>query len=85
MASTTERGYGNEHQKMRAQIKRDVVDPGLGYCWRCGRWIDPAKPWDLGHDDHDRSTYRGPECRPCNRGTRRRDRQERRPPRRWVL
>lgn len=86
--STTARGYGAPHQQERARVKRDLVDKGLAYCWRCGGWIDPAMPWDLGHDDHDRSVYRGPEHRglECpkggNRATQRRDRLQ---PRRWKL
>lgn len=36
------------------------------HCWRCDNPIDP-KNWDLGHDDWDRSIYRGPECPSCNR------------------
>lgn len=63
MPTTAERGYGAEHQKLRAQLKRDVVDPGHAYCWRCGGWINSDEPWDLGHDDHDRTKYRGPEHR----------------------
>lgn len=70
--ATTAAGYGYPHQKLRAQVKRDVVDPGNGWCWRCGKWLDPALPWHLGHDDHDRTLYRGPECVKCNSGTFRR-------------
>lgn len=67
--SAAERGYGPAHTAKRRWYKRNVVDKGNGYCWRCGIWLDPNEPWDLGHDDHDRTIYRGPECRPCNRGT----------------
>lgn len=66
--STTERGYGHEHRKLRAQVKLHV-DAGQAHCWRCGQWLDPAEPWDLGHDPADRTIYRGPECIPCNRAT----------------
>ncbi|MBK6556280.1 MAG: hypothetical protein IPG16_03340 [Comamonadaceae bacterium] len=38
-------------------------------CWRCGDDIDPEH-WHLGHDDYDRTVYRGPECIPCNTATR---------------
>lgn len=65
--STTERGYGHQHRKARAQWARSV-ERGSVRCWRCGRVIHPAAPWDLGHDDYDRSRYRGPEHRACNRG-----------------
>jgi hypothetical protein len=44
-------------------------------CWRCGEQINPHD-WALGHDDHDRTRYRGPECPPCNYAT-----AGRRPPR----
>ena len=54
-----------EHRKLRAQCKRDV-DAGNGHCWRCGTWIQPGTAWHLGHDDNDRSLYRGIECVPCN-------------------
>ena len=42
-------------------------------CWRCaaeGRAhdVDPSD-WQLGHDDHDRSVYRGPECSAGNQAT----------------
>lgn len=66
--STTERGYGAAHQAKRAEYQK-VVDAGAGECWRCGTPIAPGDPWDAGHDDTDRTKYRGIECVPCNRGT----------------
>ena len=66
--TTTQRGYGAAHQALRRKVKR-TVDAGIAHCWRCGRWLDPEQPWHLGHDDHDRSLYRGPECVPCNTAT----------------
>jgi hypothetical protein len=42
---------------------------------RCGELIAPGAPWDLGHDDHDRSQYIGPEHRSCSRAS-----CQRRPP-----
>jgi hypothetical protein len=64
--STTERGYGRAHQLKRAEWQK-VIDAGAGECARCHEPIKPGDEWDLGHDDHDRSKYNGPECVPCNR------------------
>ena len=68
--TTTQRGYGSRHVKLRATYQASM-DAGETYtCWRpeCGRAIDPEH-WQLGHDDHDRSQYRGPECPSCNLAT----------------
>lgn len=64
--NTTQRGYGHSHRQERDRWK-PLVDAGQVSCWRCGSWLNSDEPWDLGHDDHDRSLYRGPECRSCNR------------------
>jgi hypothetical protein len=66
MGSTTARGYGVGHQKLRKQLAK-VVASGSARCWRCKELIDPLEPWHLGHDDYDRSKYQGPEHRRCNR------------------
>lgn len=58
--NTTQRGYGSHHQKLRKQIKPQI-DAGKVNCWRCGDRIEPSQEWDLGHDDHNRNQYRGPE------------------------
>lgn len=70
MASTAARGYDAEHVRLREQW-RPHVEAGEVECWRCLELIEPGDPWDLGHDDEDRSVYRGPEHRACNRGGRR--------------
>lgn len=63
-----QRGYDADHDLMRARYQ-SYMDAGVTYsCWRCGKPIDPTS-WHLGHDDHDRSKYRGPECPPCNLAT----------------
>jgi hypothetical protein len=64
--STTARGYGYSHAKLRRQWAPHVAR-GEVVCWRCGYLIHPAARWDLGHDDDDRTLYRGPEHIRCNR------------------
>jgi hypothetical protein len=61
-----ELGYGASHVAAR---KRWAVKVAAGEvaCWRCGRTIAPGAPWDLGHDEHDRTITRGPEHQLCNR------------------
>jgi len=79
--STAQRGYGSAHQRLRKRLE-PIVASGQAECWRCGLPIQPGQEWDLGHDDEDRSIYRGPEharradC-PAggNRATRRLDRR----------
>jgi hypothetical protein len=65
--TTAERGYGWEHRKQREAL-RPTVEAGKATCWRCQLPIKPRDPWDLGHDDNDRTRYRGPEHVSCNRG-----------------
>jgi predicted kinase len=83
--TTLQRGYGADHRRERAKWA-PLVEAGQVRCWRpeCGQPIRPGQPWDLGHDDHDRSVYRGPEHAACNRATRRASRQRPAPrPRNW--
>lgn len=58
--------YNSTEHKAQVAKARATRDSGHGHCWRCGRWLDPRKPVHAGHDDHDRSVYRGAECAPCN-------------------
>jgi hypothetical protein len=66
--STTSRGYGAKHQALRKQVAA-LVKAGRAVCWRCGLPILPGMLFDLGHDDYDRTVYRGPEHRHCNRSS----------------
>jgi hypothetical protein len=69
-AKTSDRGYGNSHQKLR-KVWEPMVATGRVICSKpdCGRPILPGQAWDLGHDDYDRSKYRGPQHQRCNRQT----------------
>jgi len=63
-----ERGYDAQHDAERARWA-PLVATGNVKCWRCRLHIAPDAPWDLGHDDRDRTVYRGPEHEACNRAT----------------
>jgi len=65
--STAERGYGKQHQALRARFE-PIVLAGGARCWRCGQPIRPTDKWHLGHADGDRSAYMGPEHAACNTG-----------------
>lgn len=54
-----------EHRAARAKVLA-LVESGEAFCWRCGQHIPPGSPVHAGHDDEDRSVYRGAECPDCN-------------------
>jgi hypothetical protein len=60
--------YGHHHRTIRARLA-PIVRTGTAMCARCGQFIGPNEPWDLGHDDADPTRYAGPEHQKCNRGT----------------
>ena len=68
---TTDRGYGAEHQALRARWQ-DQLDAGAQvqcharHCTRPEELITKHTPWDLGHTD-DRTGWTGPEHPGCNR------------------
>lgn len=49
--STTRRGYGTQHQKLRAQYAK-LIATGEARCARCGQPIHPGQRWALDHSDH---------------------------------
>jgi hypothetical protein len=67
---TAARGYGREHQRLRAwwqvQIDAGGVRCSRPECPFPGRVVLPGMLWDLDHSD-DRSGYLGPAHRRCNR------------------
>ena len=73
-SGTKLRGYGSAHKRLRRAWDLKVQAGGVR-CARCHCPIVPGTPWDLGHDDHDRTKYNGAEHRRCNRGAPRRKRK----------
>ena len=67
--SRQQRGYGRAHELLRADWQRRIDAGEIVYCWRCKTTRITGRAWHLGHDDHDRTRYRGPECVPCNTAT----------------
>jgi hypothetical protein len=65
---TVQRGYGQMHRNPRLGWARSVARGDVD-CARCGEQILPGEPWDLGHDDQNRSRWTGPEHARCNRAT----------------
>ena len=61
------RGYGAEHDQLRVAWQRRIDAGEHVTCWRpdCDTTLH-GRAWHLGHDDHDRTVTRGPECIPCN-------------------
>lgn len=61
------RGYDAAHDKLRTQWQARIDRGDDVRCWRPGCGVRlTGRAWHLGHDDHDRSVYRGPECIACN-------------------
>lgn len=62
--TTTERGYGSDHQQLREQLLPGAYGQP---CPKCGELMHEWQPLDLGHTD-DRAGYTGMEHASCNRG-----------------
>ena len=67
-AAATERArvYATPEHKAMVHAVKAAVAAGTAHCWRCGRHIPPGSKAHAGHDDHDRTLYRGVECPQCN-------------------
>jgi hypothetical protein len=78
--------YCSHHQALRASLQ-PIVSTGKAKCWRCGEKLPPSSAWDLGHDDDDKTIYRGIECLKCNRSTstRKAERERNQQAKRWTL
>ena len=67
-----DRGYGWPHEQDRRRWARRVAS-GMVLCRRCGNPIlivnGVPEPWDLGHNDTNRSLPAMPEHQRCNRRT----------------
>jgi hypothetical protein len=72
-ASTSARGYGAAHQRLRRTLA-PYVAAGVASC-ASGGIILPGERWDLGHVDGRRDQYAGVEHRSCNRATARHRRE----------
>lgn len=70
------RRYQSREYRAAERHLMTVVQAGEGFCWRCGRWLDPTatvqrgsrvlRVWHVGHDDFDTDVIRGAECEGCN-------------------
>jgi hypothetical protein len=75
--TTVQRGYGIAHRTERKRWQARIEHEGpvqcacQGHCGKhggqCPTMINSETVWDLGHDDHDRTKWVGPECHTCNR------------------
>lgn len=62
--SRQQRGYGNDHDRLRADWQRRIDDGEHVVCATCPTVIT-GRMWQLGHTE-DRAGYVGPQCVPCN-------------------
>ncbi len=76
--STTNKGYGSDHIKLRRRWA-PLVATGHIRCALCGQPIRPGAPWHLAHADrpdaHRLGLYSGPAHAACNNATNRRQRR----------
>lgn len=74
-SSTTNKGYGSEHQRLRRRWA-PLVATGMVRCALGGELLKPGTKWHLSHSDHPDAhrlgLYAGPACARHNNGTNRR-------------
>lgn len=63
--STSARGYGSAHQRLRAAWQARIDRGEVVHCARCGQRIDAGMDWALDHNA-DRTGYLGPSHTACN-------------------
>ena len=63
MAGSPDGNGAMEQSMISPPMLAPFVAGGLATCARCGETIEPGTAWDLGHDDLDRRSTRGPSMR----------------------
>ncbi len=63
--TTTQRGYGAQHQAERVRIQADLDAGNTILCCRCNQPILPGQPWSPDHTG-DRTGYLGASHQTCN-------------------
>jgi hypothetical protein len=58
--------YNTAEHRQTVALCKELVAAGVAYCWRCKGHIPPGSKVHAGHDDADRTVYRGPEHPSCN-------------------
>lgn len=70
-----QRGYDTGYDREHRAYQRRMDAGEVFVCWRCAELgkphpVDPRPGrWHLGHDDHERTVLRGPECPSGNLAT----------------
>lgn len=64
--TTSARGYGAHHQRLRKTWARVIASRTQVICARCGNEITEDQKWELDHT-HTRNDYLGPSHKTCNR------------------
>ena len=63
--TTTQRGYGHQHQKLRHEWEQRMAHGAQPTCPRCHQPIRSGQPWQLDHNSQ-RTGWLGPSHTRCN-------------------